>query len=64
VPAALSPVRRRGDKIIRRSQFHIEIEAILQHGNRLKGPFWLRIQLDINIYRLLAETQKQRRGAA
>src|SRR2546427_3940605 len=57
--ASLAPIRGRGYEIIRRSQFHIQIQLILKDRNGFKRSFGLWIEFDVNINGLLAEAQKQ-----
>src|SRR6267142_1546438 len=64
VLAALAPIRGRRYEIIRRSQFHVQIQIIFKDRNSFKRSFRLRIELDINIYRLLAKAEKQCSRAA
>src|SRR5438046_1844387 len=60
VAAALPPVAGGWNKVIRRGEFDVQVQAIFEHGDGFKSPFRLRIELQIDIDGLLAKAQQQR----
>src|SRR2546423_9663230 len=60
--ATFAPIRPRRNEISRRCQLDIEVEHVLESGDRLEGPSRLGVHFDINVDRLLPKTQKQGRG--
>ena len=57
VPAAFPPIGGSRDEIIGRGQLDVEIELILQNGNRFEGSLRLGVQLNININGSLSKAQ-------
>src|SRR6266851_5304002 len=59
--AAILPVRKGGNEIIRRSELHVQIQFVFQPGKRLKNTGSFGIQLEIDVDRGLAPTFQDRR---